>query len=154
MAFEMAQQIHSQGRSVGLVALLDTDFEGRLDCLTRSESLARRLRLTQQRLGVHVQAIRELHWSDFGTYFREKANILKTRLASRFRQTVRNHDVVFRRVASPVSPAGWFSSSMGIISCAVRFAGDSAPGRGFCHQSTVLLLVFAFDPMDSASFPV
>jgi aspartate racemase len=88
VAFEMAQQLHAQGRPVGLVALLDTYFEGKLDCLTRSESLARRLRLTQQWLGGHAQTIRKLHWSDFGTYFLEKGNILKTRLASRLRQTV------------------------------------------------------------------
>jgi amino acid adenylation domain-containing protein len=87
VAFEMAQQLHAQGRPVGLVALLDTYFEGKLDCLTRSESLARRLRLTQQRLGGHAHDIRELNWSNFGTYFRKKANILKTRLASRLRQT-------------------------------------------------------------------
>jgi aspartate racemase len=88
VAFEMAQQLHAQGRPVGLVALLDTWFEGKLDCLTRSEALARRLRLMQRRLGGHVHHIRELHWSDFGTYFREKGNILKTRLGSRLWQTV------------------------------------------------------------------
>ena len=88
VAFEMAQQLHAQGRPAGLLALLDTDYGGKLDCLTRSESLARRLRLTQQRLSSHARDIRELQWSDLGTYFRKKGQILKTRLADRLRQTV------------------------------------------------------------------
>ena len=90
VAFEMAQQLHAQGRPVGLVALLDTYFDGKLDCLTPSESLARRLSLTQQRLGGHAHDIRELDWSDFGIYLRDKSHILKTRLASRLRQTARS----------------------------------------------------------------
>jgi aspartate racemase len=87
VAFEMAQQLHAQGRQVGLVALLDTWFEGKLSRLSPSESLARQLRLSQERLGRHAQDIRELPWSDLGSYLREKGTILRGRFASRLRST-------------------------------------------------------------------
>jgi surfactin family lipopeptide synthetase A len=87
VAFEMAQQLHAQGRPARLVALLDTDYGGKLDCLTLSESLARGLRLTQQRFSSHARDIRELQWSNLGAYFRKKGQILKIRLVTRLRQT-------------------------------------------------------------------
>jgi aspartate racemase len=83
VAYEMAQQLHSQGQSVGLVGLLDTDYEGRLEQLSAWQALIRRLYLIQQRLGIHIQEIRSLRRSDLRAYLRGKGLILESRLKDR-----------------------------------------------------------------------
>ena len=65
-----------------------------------------------------------------------------------------DHDPVFRRVADSLSVLGRIPSPVGVLLTLAASPHRGAPVRRLRRQSLFLLLVPAFDPLDTAAFPL
>ncbi len=80
VAYEMAQQLHQQGKQIALLALLDTDPLGWLKRLPRSTALRLRCRFFARRIKQHLSNVNGLAWHSRLGYLHEKAVYKKRKL--------------------------------------------------------------------------
>ncbi|MFT3781759.1 MAG: amino acid adenylation domain-containing protein [Nibricoccus sp.] len=97
IAYEMARQLHAQGRDVGLVALLDT-FN--LHLVDRSRSRFKNLSFLRQKIAFHLGTLLRLSLRDLRAYLREKFRMAVEASFEAVRQTWRS---IFARKAQSLA---------------------------------------------------